>query len=256
MPVIGIALSGGGARGAAHIGVLQALNEKGIFPDHVSGSSAGSIIAALYSFGYTPLEILDLSHQKEFLKIFKLGIFNKGVTELTFLKNFLKDHIHISEHTEPKVGLHVCMSNINSGKFEIASSGNFIVPLMASCALPLLFKPVVIDGNTYVDGGLLNNLPIEPLLTRCDFVIGSSVCPHEERYDIQGRRNIGSRCIQLAIWNTVYPRLKQCNLALEIEESYRFNMFEIKEAKRLFEIGYESTLKKISKLMEILEEKK
>lgn len=82
MSLIGIALSGGGARGAAHIGVLQALNDHGIFPEDVSGSSAGSIIAALYWFGYTPLEILDLSHKKEFLKIFKLGIFNKRFTLL------------------------------------------------------------------------------------------------------------------------------------------------------------------------------
>ena len=254
MRLIGIALSGGGARAVAHIGVLQALNEHGIFLEHVSGSSAGSIIAALYCFGYTPMEILDLSHEKEFLNIFKLGIFNKGVTELTFLKRFLEVHIHIPGHENPRNRLHVCVSNINSGKFEIASEGNFIIPLMASCALPLLFKPIVLNGNTYVDGGLLNNLPIEPLMASCDTVIGSSVCPHEERYDIQGRRNVGSRCFQLAIWNTVYPRLKQCDLALEIEDSYRFNMFDIKESKTLFEIGYESTLKKIPKLMEILEE--
>ena len=254
MRLIGIALSGGGARAAAHIGVLQALNEHGIFPEDVSGSSAGSIIAALYCFGYTPLEILDLSHENEFLKIFKLGIFNKGVTELTFLKRFLEAHIHIPGHENPRNRLHVCMSNINSGKFEIASEGSFIVPLLASCALPLLFKPIVHNGYTYVDGGLLNNLPMEPLVASCDTVIGSSVCPHEERYDIRGRRNVGSRCFQLAIWNTVYPRLKQCDLALEIEDSYRFNMFDIKESKTLFEIGYESTLKKIPKLMEILEE--
>ena len=61
------------------------------------------------------------------------------------------------------------------------------------------------------------------------------------RYDIQGIRNVGSRCFQLAIWNTVYPRLKECDLALEIEDSYSFNMFEIKESKTLFKIGYEST---------------
>jgi len=154
MSKTGIALSGGGARGAAHIGVLHALNENGIYPEHVSGSSSGSIIAALYCYGYAPLQILELSHHKEFLKIFRLGFFNKGLTALISLKSFLNCHINITGYKELKSQLHVCISNINSGKFEIVSEGDFVEPLLASCALPLLFKPVVFKGSTYVDGGL------------------------------------------------------------------------------------------------------
>lgn len=245
---IGIALSGGGARGAAHIGVLQALNENGIYPDHVSGSSAGSIIAALYCYGYAPTEILELSHKKAFLKIFKIGFLNKGLTELTYLRDFLKSHIDVNGHSEPKTKLHVCVSNINSGRFEIISDGDFIEPLLASCALPLLFKPVKINGNIYVDGGLLNNLPVEPLLTVCDKIIGSSVSPHEERMELKGMRNIGSRCLQLAIWNTVRPRLKLCNVALEIERSYPFSLFDLKKSDELFAIGYETTMDRMSEI--------
>ncbi|WP_142785063.1 patatin-like phospholipase family protein [Changchengzhania lutea] len=75
MDEIGIALLGGGVRGAAHIGVLQALNENNIFPNRVSGTSAGSIIGVLYCAGHTPKDILKLSHEKAFLKIFKIGFF-------------------------------------------------------------------------------------------------------------------------------------------------------------------------------------
>jgi NTE family protein len=82
----------------------------------------------------------------------------------------------------------------------------------------------------------------------CDKIIGSSVCPHEERTSIKGLRNVGSRCLQLAIWNTVLPRLKECNIALEIEESYQFNMFDLKQSDKLFDIGYNSV---ISRLPEI-----
>ncbi|HCO82839.1 MAG TPA: Patatin [Arenibacter sp.] len=245
---IGIAMSGGGARGIAHIGVLHALNENGIYPDHVSGSSAGSIIAALYCYGYTPKEILELSHKKAFLKIFKIGFLNKGLTDLTYLRDFLKCHIDFNGLSQPKIKLHVCVSNINSGRFEIISDGNFIEPLLASCALPLLFKPVIINGNIYVDGGLLNNLPVEPLLTLCEKIIGSSVSPHEERMELKGMRNIGSRCLQLAIWNTVRPRLKLCNVALEIEKSYPFSMFDLKKSDELFAIGYETTMDRMSEI--------
>jgi len=91
---------------------------------------------------------------------------------------------------------------------------------------------------------------VEPLLMVCDNIIGSSVCPHEERSQINGRRNIGTRCLQLAIWNTMYPRLKNCNVALEIEESYKFNMFDLKQSDKLFEIGYNTTMKKMPEILE------
>ena len=80
---IGIALSGGGARAAAHIGVLQALNENGIFPTHISGASGGSVIGALYCSGYAPLEILDLTKTASFLHIFKLGLGFKSIRDMS-----------------------------------------------------------------------------------------------------------------------------------------------------------------------------
>ncbi|WP_028283519.1 patatin-like phospholipase family protein [Olleya marilimosa] len=252
MDRIGVALSGGGARGAAHIGVLQALNDNSIFPDRISGTSAGSIIGALYCYGYTPNEILMLSHEKAFLKIFKIGFLNKGLTELTYLKDFLKSHIATNKFEDLKLPLHICISNINSGKFEIISQGDLFEVLAASCALPLLFKSVKINGNTYLDGGLLNNLPVEPLLKQCEKVIGVSVCPHEIRNDIKGIRNIAERCLQLAIWGTMQHRLNQCNIALEIEKSFKYGMFDVKKSQELFDIGYESTIERMEDIKQKL----
>ena len=252
MDKIGIALSGGGARGAAHIGVLQALNDNDIFPNRISGSSAGSIIGALYCSGYSPKEILKLSHEKAFLKIFKIGFLNKGLTELTYLRDFLKSHISTDKFEDLKLPLHVCVSNINSGKFEVISQGDLFEVLAASCALPLLFKSVKINGYTYVDGGLLNNLPVEPLLKLCEKVIGISVCPHETRNDIIGIRNIAERCLQLAIWGTMQHRFNQCNVAIEIEKSFKYGMFDVKKSQELFDIGYEEAQARMDDIKEKL----
>lgn len=252
MNELGIALSGGGARGAAHIGVLHALNENGIFPERVSGTSAGSIIGALYCSGYMPKEILKLSHEKAFLKIFKIGFLNKGLTELTYLRDFLKSNIAADQFEELKLPLHVCVSNINSGKFEIISQGELLEVLLASCALPLLFKTVKINGNTYVDGGLLNNLPVEPLLQQCEKIIGISVCPHETRAEIRGIRNIAERCLQLAIWGTMQHRFNQCNIAIELGKSFKYGMFDVKKSNELFDIGYEATMERMDEIKQKL----
>lgn len=244
----GIALSGGGARGAAHIGVLQALFENDIHLDNVSGTSAGSIVGALYCKGYEPLEILRIAKTPSFTRIFKIGLINRSFTQLSYLESFLEEHLKEDSFDALKIPFHVCVSNINSGKFEIISEGKIIKYLMASCAFPLLFNPITINGSTYIDGGLLNNLPIEPLLGKCNTIIGVSLCPHEHISDFKGRRSIAIRCMQLGIWNTVQLRLAQCDISIEIEKAYSYGMFEIKKTDTLFEIGYETTMARIPEI--------
>lgn len=244
MKKVGIALSGGGAKGAAHIGVLKALNENGIFPDMVSGVSSGSIIGVLYCAGYSPDEILELTHKTALLKVFKLNIWYKGMTDQTYLRDFLLNHIKNNDFKDLKIPLNICVSNINTGKYEIISKGkDLIEALLASCALPLVYNSITLNNHKYVDGGLLNNLPVEPLLKSYDKIIGVSLCPHEIRNEIEGWRNVGIRCLQLAIWNTVQSRLLQCDVALEIEDSFGYGMFNLKKSVELFNIGYETTMK-------------
>ncbi len=246
---VGIVLSGGGARGAAHIGVLKALTENGIFPDLVSGVSSGSVVAALYCAGYTPDEILKLTHQSDFLKLFKLRFLYNSRSEQVYLKDFLANHLNTNDFRCLKIPLHVCISNINTGKFEIISEGtNLVEVLLASCALPLIYKSVTINNNKYVDGGLLNNLPIEPLLKNARKIIGVNLCPHELRSNIVGWRNVGLRCLQLAIYNTVQTRLSKCDVALEIVDSFKYGMFNLKKSEDLFKIGYDTAMNQMESI--------
>ena len=253
MKDLGIVLSGGGARGAAHIGVLKALNENGIYPDVLSGVSAGSVVAALYCAGYTPDEILHLTHHSGFLKVFKFQIFRTTMSEQSYLRDFLVNHFSTNDFSCLKVPLNVCISNISTGKFEIVSEGNNLVEvLLASCALPLLFNSVTINNNKYVDGGLLNNLPVEPLLKTTRKIIGVNLCPHEVRCEIDGWRNVAIRCVQLAIWNTVQSRLCKCDIALEIEDSFKYGMFNLKKSEDLFKIGYDTAMEAMDTIKERL----
>lgn len=244
MENIGIALSGGGARGAAHIGVLQALNDNGIFPKVVSGTSCGAVVGALYCAGYSPKEILKLTKDESFLKVFKLSLFRTSMLEQAYLREFLSKHLSSTSFGDLETRLHICIANINLGTSEIVSEGNNLIDvLLASCALPLIYNSVVINNYKYVDGGLLNNLPVEPLLTTTDKIIGVNLCPHEIRENIVGWRSVGLRCLQLAIWNTVKSRLSQCDFALEIEDSFRYGMFNLKKSEELFEVGYAEAMK-------------
>lgn len=248
MARIGLALSGGGARGAAHIGVLQALNENGIFPSHFSGASAGSIIAALYCTGYTPLEMLALSKEKEFLHVFSKGVILQELRGLSRLKHFLKDHLFQKHIEDLKLPLFISLSNLNTGKSEIVNEGKLIPAILASCSIPLIFKPVKINGNYYVDGGLLNDLPIEPFKEMNIKIIGISLCPNNYLPEVKGLMNIAERAFHMSIWNNIAPRLAQCDIALELTGTFNYDMFDVKKSQELYEVGYKNTIHRMDEI--------
>ena len=239
---LGLVLSGGGARANAHIGVLQALNENGIYPTHISGSSAGALIGALYCSGYSPKEILELAKSYEFLKIFKIGFLNKGLTEMTRLRKFLNKHLK-DDFNALNSPLYISVTNLNSGEYEIISKGNLIDFILASCAVPLLFKPIKINNSLYVDGGLTNNFPVEPLLMSCSKIIGVNVSSHNEKPKIIGLIEITERCLQLSVWNTVKDRINKCDVVVDIDTAFNYSMFSIKKSEELYKIGFDSTIK-------------
>ena len=111
---IGLALSGGGARGIAHIGVLQALEEQGIFPEVISGASAGAIVGALYAAGKTPEEIMEFVRKASFFKMFKVAIPFSGLTKLTYLRDKLAESIPEDRFEALEKKLFVAIANLNN----------------------------------------------------------------------------------------------------------------------------------------------
>ncbi|WP_194850713.1 patatin-like phospholipase family protein [Nonlabens antarcticus] len=249
MQKLGIALAGGGARASAHIGVLQALNENGVFPDEISGSSAGAMIGALYCHGYSPLEILELSMQEEFVRIFKWQLITREWSRLAMLKRLLHKHLPENSFEVMKIPFHACLTNLNKGCSEYHKSGDLTTCIVASCAVPVIFKPVMMNNITYVDGGVLNNLPIEPLQNRNMKIMGVSICPHEELEQVKGIREISERVFQLNVWSNTKYRLKQCDVGLEVEDSFNYGMFDVKKSEELFKIGYDCAIKKMPEIL-------
>ncbi|NPA51597.1 MAG: patatin-like phospholipase family protein [Aquificae bacterium] len=239
---IGIVLSGGAVRAFAHIGVLKALEEKGIVPDFVSGTSAGAIVGAFYCAGYSPDELYNIANNIDFLSHIRPNIFpKKSLFKIVNFEKTLKRFIKADNIQDLEKPLFVGVSNISDGTVEYWDRGNISSVLTASSSLPFFFEPVEIDGKLYVDGGLMNNLPVEPLIDKCDYIIGVEVNPFWKERNLNNIISITIRSFYLAVRSNIEVRKKYCSLFIQPENLSKIGLFELWKWKEAVEIGYRCT---------------
>lgn len=190
-PKIGLVLGGGGAKGAAEVGVLKVIEEAGIKPDYIVGTSIGSIVGGLYAAGFSAAELETLFQTQEWLSlltdrnsslasepyktvegityIFGIPIYDRQARGLGVMKGSSIEHMLDSmantkgctDFVRLKTPFCCVAADIRSGSEVILSKGNLAKAMRASMAIPGVFKPVEMDGHLLVDGGMLNNLPVD-----------------------------------------------------------------------------------------------
>lgn len=204
-PKIGLSLSGGGAKGFAHIGVLKVLDSLGVKVDYISGTSMGAIVGGLYASGYTGKEIEKVVMETDFYTIIaneknrkettffdksvdkyilnipvKDGKFNvlpkaisTGQKNIYLLKELFKNVSSINDFSKLPIPFMCIATNLESGKIEIFEQGDLVSSIMASSAFPSLMDPVKINDSLYIDGAMTINYPSKPLKDKgIDIVIG------------------------------------------------------------------------------------
>lgn len=254
---LGMALSGGGARGIAHIGVLQALREAGIVPEVLSGTSAGSIVGALHAAGHTPDDMLDFVKDTSIWRIFTVNLPYDGLTKLTYLKKRLTECIAEDSFEALNHPLYITVANLNQGTLRTIHSGCLFDAVVASSSIPLVFKPVEMDGELYVDGGLLDNLPVEPILPQADIVVGVNVMPTlpVKNKNIQTVFGIATRCFEMSIYANSRTNLEHCHLVITPEKLQQYNIFQFNKYEAIYNIGYEAGQEAVPKLQKLLVER-
>lgn len=235
---IGIALGGGGARGFVHLGVLQALKERGITPDIVSGVSAGSIIAAFIATGMEPNEIMKLIKDTKFMDYAKMTLPITGLFTLNNFEKNIKKNLLAKDFSDLKLPLYVAVSNLYSGKVEYLEEGPLIPAIKASCSIPVLFSPIEINNKLYVDGGLLDNLPYKALIGKCDKIIAINILATDKIYKVGNLVEVAERTFELSLSINKELTQRQCDLLIEPTGLEGFNILETGDAEELYRIGY------------------
>lgn len=231
-------LSGGGARGVAHIGVLRAFAEAGIVPSAISGTSAGALVGAFIAAGYSAVDIERLMRDEWRLHLTRWRVLRGERLSQRRIGEFLKANLPVKNFEELEIPLHVTATDLARGGQRIFNSGPLIPPLLASSAVPLVFPPVEIDGVPYVDGGLSNNLPIDPFEEQRSEVIAVYVNPLPPYTNRTNWRITVDRVFHLSFRELVARSAKGCRLYIEPQELARFGMFDLRHAGQIGRIGY------------------
>lgn len=159
-PRLGLALGGGAARGFAHIGVIQVLEEAGIRPDLVVGTSAGSLVAALYANGKTAAELANLALTMDEGAITDWAFPGRGMIRGEALARFVREHTGGLPIEQMKMRLGIVATDLDTGAGILFERGDTGQAVRASSSVPAVFQPVKIGGREYVDGGLVSPVPV------------------------------------------------------------------------------------------------
>ncbi len=253
---VGVILSGGGIRGVAHIGFLKALEEMGIVPDCYAGASAGAIVSALTSAGYTPDEILEIAKDNQIFSLAKLQWPQLGLGTLDKIPKILSDYIAEDSFEFLSKPIAVSMANMTLGKSEIRTKGALFKVIQASCSIPVLFKPVEIDDHFYADGGILNNFPAIAFRDECDILLGMDLVSGDpvEKEDISSIFRYAVRTFELAISGNSKHGRSLCDLTVVPKRAADQPILFTKNVKNLYDSGYDSTMKRSEEIKKLLNE--
>lgn len=235
----GIALSGGGVRGFAHLGVLKALEEKGIKPDIISGTSAGAIAGVYIASGKSPDEVFELIKKKRLIDFVQVKIPKTGLLNLDKLRKSLSEHIEPDKIEDLEIPYIAAVSDIINGKVKYFDKGPLVKIVQASASIPVLFAPVKIEDLIYSDGGLFDNLPVDPLQDICKKIIAVNVSPINKTDKLKNLIQLSARTFHLTVNSTIKGVEEKCDLFIEPPELDKYEILDASKADEIFKAGYD-----------------
>jgi NTE family protein len=188
---IALVLGGGAARGFAHIGVIKALEAQGIVPDMVVGTSAGSVVGALYASGMKGFDLQKLALEMEEDMVADWALPNRGVLKGEALQDFINQKVKNLPIQKLPKPLGVVATDLQSGEKVLFRQGNTGMAVRASSAVPGVFQPIEIGGRDYVDGGLTSPVPAQSARAMgADFVIAVDISNVSRRDKLSGTLDV------------------------------------------------------------------
>ena len=249
-PKIGIALGSGGAKGFAELGALYAFEQNGIEFDYIAGTSIGSIIGAFLANGYSSVEILELLRRvnvKDIKNSFMINMDTSGLFDL------IDKNIGVKDIEELKKPFGAIATNLDTGKEKVFLSGSVGKVLSASSCYPPFFKPVLIDGESFVDGAFTNSIPADVVKEMgADYIIGIDLSVSENKGGVLSRI---FPTYKSSVENPSEKGYKYSNVILHPDLT-GYSSLSFNDGMEMYDIGYKCAIEMMPQILNDLQKLK
>jgi NTE family protein len=234
-----LALSGGGARGGFHLGVLQYLDDNNIHIKAICSTSIGSIVAASYASGVTPKEQLEIFKSKSLRKMFSFAWFKESIYKVDMDSKVIDALVKKEKLQDLDIPVYITALDLQSGDEVVFSSGDIKTICQASSALVPAFRPVEYEGRVLVDGGFYNHLPFEPLKKYNLPIVGVNLHPLLKKKSRPRLMSYLKKVIAIKMYKRVDAQKELLDFYISTDKLAGFSIFSFKNFDELFEMGYE-----------------
>lgn len=251
---IGLALGSGAMRGLAHIGVMQVLEREGIHIDVVAGTSMGAVIAGSIAAGRSGLEMERIACELQEMSYFDLAMPRQGLIAGNRVKKLCGQFVYGKTFEEARMPCAIVACDLATGEEVVFSKGSMEDAIRASVSIPGVFVPMEIDGRQYVDGGLVNRVPVSVARSLgADVVIGVDVGYRGEEVHVKkSLANVMLRAFDIMEWQIAKLRTSDCDIMLR-PDVREMQTFQMTQAAQCIAKGREVARANIAKIRELVE---
>lgn len=255
-PVVALVLGSGGARGYAHIGVIEVLEQQGIHPDFIVGTSAGSIVGSIYASGKTAAELHEVALNLKPNDVRDVDVSLKGFFNGQKVENYINRQVNNTPLQNLKIPMYVVATELKNGEKTVFNYGNTGQAVRASTAIPSMFVPTKIGDTEYVDGGLVSPVPVQVARDLgADIVIAVDILAqpiHTETSNVWGLFNQNINIMQGRL---AEEELKNADIVIQPDLKEKAHIFDVTGREMAIQAGVDAANEKVADLQLAIENK-
>lgn len=255
-PIVALVLGSGGARGYAHIGVIEVLEKYGIKPDFIVGTSAGSIVGSIYASGKSAEQLRDIAMQMKVADVREINIGLKGFFDGKKVEDYVNEQVAHTSLEKMKIPMYVVATELKHGKKVIFNYGNTGQAVRASVSIPSMFIPTKIAGQEYVDGGLVSPVPVDVARDLgADIIIAVDILAqpmHTETSNVWGMFNQNINIMQNHL---AREELKHANIVIQPDLREKGHIFDVKGREMTIQAGIDAAQNQLQQISMVFNQK-
>lgn len=255
-PIVALVLGSGGARGYAHIGVIQVLEQQGIHPDFIVGTSAGSIVGSIYASGKTANELRDIALNMKAQDVRDVKLDIKGFFDGKKVENYVNQQVNNTPLELLKTPMYVVATELKEGKKVVFNYGNTGQAVRASVSIPSMFVPTKIGADEYVDGGLVSPVPVDVARDLgADIIIAVDILAqpmHTETSNVWGLFNQNINIMQNHL---AREELKHADIVIQPDLREKAHIFDVRGREMTMQAGAEATFNQLNAISIVFNQK-